>query len=89
MRWDSVINMMPYGDRFRKHRKWLQDALLPKSVLHSYRPMQRREAYTLLAGLCESPGRVNDHIKRCESLPLRAARYSTRGSLPRICCCCL
>ena len=64
MKWDSVINMMPYGDRFRKHRKWLQDALIPKSVLLSYRPMQRRETYTFLAGLCDTPERVNDHIKR-------------------------
>ncbi|KAI0692349.1 cytochrome P450 [Cerioporus squamosus] len=64
MGWDSVINMMPYGDRFRRHRKWLQDALMPKSVLLSYRPMQRRETYTFLAGLCETPDRVNDHIKR-------------------------
>ncbi|KAI0779913.1 cytochrome P450 [Fomes fomentarius] len=64
MKWDSVINMMPYGDRFKKQRKYLQDALMPKPVLFSYRPMQRRETYTLLQGLCESPERVNDHIKR-------------------------
>ena len=64
MKWDSVINMMPYGDRFRKHRKWLQDALIPKTVLLSYRPMQRRETCTFLAGLCDTPERVNDHIKR-------------------------
>ncbi|TFK84725.1 cytochrome P450 [Polyporus arcularius HHB13444] len=64
MGWDSVINMMRYGDRFRKHRKWLQDALMPKSVLLSYHPMLRRETYTFLAGLCDTPDRVNDHIKR-------------------------
>ncbi|RPD73721.1 cytochrome P450 [Lentinus tigrinus ALCF2SS1-7] len=64
MGWDSVINMMPYGDRFRKHRKLLQDALMPKSVLLSYQTMQRRETYTFLAGLCDTPDRVNDHIKR-------------------------
>lgn len=64
MGWDSVINMMAYGDRFRKHRKLLQEALMPKAVLSSYRPMQRRETYTFLHGLCESPERLNDHIKR-------------------------
>ena len=30
MGWDSVLNNLPYGERFRKHRKWLQDALSPR-----------------------------------------------------------
>ncbi|PIL26517.1 cytochrome P450 [Ganoderma sinense ZZ0214-1] len=48
MGWDSVINNLPYGERFRKHRKWLQDAFTSKAALMSYRPIQRRETYTLL-----------------------------------------
>lgn len=68
---------MPYGDRFKKQRKCLQDALMPKPVLLSYRPMQRRETYTLLQGLCESPERVNDHIKRYSILFLTSSRIIT------------
>ncbi|KAM5539597.1 hypothetical protein V8D89_006706 [Ganoderma adspersum] len=64
MGWDSVINNLPYGERFRKHRKWLQDAFTSKAALMSYRPIQRRETYTLLAGLCDSPEFFMDHITR-------------------------
>lgn len=64
MGWDSVLNNIEYGDRFRKHRKWLQDAFTPKPVLASYGPIQRRETYTLLSGLCESPERFFEHIGR-------------------------
>ena len=55
---------MPYGERFRKHRKWLQDAFVSKAALASYLPIQRRETYTLLAGLCDSPKLFMDHVKR-------------------------
>ena len=75
MGWDSVLNNLRYGERFRKHRKWLQDAFTSKDVLSSYRPVQRRETYTLLSGLCDSPELFMDHIKRyVTSRDLRSSR---------------
>ena len=70
-----MLNNLPYGERFRKHRKWIQDAFTSKSVLEGYRPIQRRETYTLLAGLCMSPEHVLDHVKR----------YGCHPSWPPIC----
>ncbi|TFK84485.1 cytochrome P450 [Polyporus arcularius HHB13444] len=64
MGWDSVLNNLPYGERFRKHRKWLQDAFASKAVVMGYRPIQRRETYMLLSGLCDSPEHFMDHLKR-------------------------
>lgn len=74
MGWDSVINNLPYGDRFRKHRKWLLDAFQSKANLVGYYPIQRRETYTLLSGLCESPELFVDHIKRYVSYNLHMLR---------------
>ena len=64
MGWDNVITHMPYGDRFRKHRRWMHDHFQTKTALEGYRPIQRRETYTLLSGLLESPAAFLSHINR-------------------------
>ncbi|KAI0742389.1 cytochrome P450 [Daedaleopsis nitida] len=78
MGWDSVLNNLPYGERFRKHRKWLQDAFASKPVLASYRPIQRRETYVLLSGLCDSPELFMDHIKRWAGAIILEIAYGYR-----------
>ncbi|EMD32760.1 hypothetical protein CERSUDRAFT_118484 [Gelatoporia subvermispora B] len=64
MGWDSAITHMPYNDRFRKHRKWIQDAIQSKPALLSYRPLQYRETYTFLSSITETPGDFMSHIRR-------------------------
>ncbi|KAI0363937.1 cytochrome P450 [Pilatotrama ljubarskyi] len=64
MGWDNVITHMPYGERFRKHRRWMQDGFQSKAALLGYRPIQRRETYTFLSGLLESPADFVNHIHR-------------------------
>ncbi|KAI9061923.1 cytochrome P450 [Trametes sanguinea] len=78
MGWDSVLNNLPYGERFRKHRKWLQDAFVSKQKLATYRPIQRRETYTLLSGLCETPELFMDHIKRWAAATIMEIAYGHR-----------
>ncbi|CDO76596.1 hypothetical protein BN946_scf184868.g10 [Trametes cinnabarina] len=78
MGWDSVLNNLPYGDRFRKHRKWLQDAFVSKPMLATYRPIQRRETYTLLSGLCDTPELFMDHIKRWAAATIMEIAYGHR-----------
>ncbi|KAI0632690.1 cytochrome P450 [Trametes polyzona] len=64
MGWDNVITHLPYGERFHKHRRWMQQGLQSKAALLGYRPIQHRETCTLLAGLLESPTGFIDHIHR-------------------------
>ncbi|EPT06129.1 hypothetical protein FOMPIDRAFT_1154892 [Fomitopsis schrenkii] len=64
MGFDLAMSIMPYGDQWRRHRKWFAAAFLNKKALESYVPIQRREAYKLLAGLLESPGACHAHIRR-------------------------
>ncbi|EIW56941.1 cytochrome P450 [Trametes versicolor FP-101664 SS1] len=75
MGWDSVLNNLPYGDRFRKHRKWLQDAFVSKAALATYLPIQRRETYTLLAGLCDRPELFMEHVKRWAAATIMEIAY--------------
>ncbi|KAI0776600.1 cytochrome P450 [Trametes elegans] len=78
MGWDNVLNNLPYGERFRKHRKWLQDAFVSKDMLVAYRPIQRREMYGLLSGLCESPELLFDHILRWAAGSIMEIAYGHR-----------
>ncbi|KAI0655715.1 cytochrome P450 [Cubamyces menziesii] len=64
MGWDNVITHMGYGDRFRKHRRWMHDGFQSKGALLGYRHVQRRETYTLLSGLLETPADFVNHIQR-------------------------
>lgn len=46
---------MPYGETFRRARKWTHDAFSSKAALKTYVQLQHRETYNLLAGLIDAP----------------------------------
>ena len=60
----SSIVFFPYGERFRKHRKWIHDSLEGKGSAQMIQPLQRREAYIMLAGMVQDPDAFMTHIKR-------------------------
>ena len=62
MGWDSSLPQLPYGPRFRKHRRLILDHF--NRAVHSFRPTQRDEAYILLRGLLETPDAFLQHIRR-------------------------
>ncbi|EPS97696.1 hypothetical protein FOMPIDRAFT_1061765 [Fomitopsis schrenkii] len=63
MGWD-VMTHFSYGERWRRHRKWIASAFQDKDVLLSYRPLQRRETYILLSNLMDRPQQFMGHIRR-------------------------
>lgn len=62
MGWDASLPQLPYGPRFRKQRRLIQDHFI-KGV-HSFRPTQLTEARILLRGLLETPDAFRQHIRR-------------------------
>jgi len=62
MGWDSSLPQLPYGPRFRKQRRLIQDHFA-KDV-YSFHTTQRSEAYVLLHGLLETPDAFLRHIRR-------------------------
>ncbi|EGN94698.1 hypothetical protein SERLA73DRAFT_187752 [Serpula lacrymans var. lacrymans S7.3] len=63
MGWESVVTQMPYGDRFRRHRRLIQDHF-SRSMVESFRPIQTQEVHNLLNGLLENPELFSTHIRR-------------------------
>lgn len=75
MGWDSSLPQLPYGPRFRKHRRLILDHF--NRDVNSFRPTQRDEAYILLRDLLETPDAFLQHIRRWSDPPIPFA-YSPR-----------
>ncbi|EPS93950.1 hypothetical protein FOMPIDRAFT_48762 [Fomitopsis schrenkii] len=63
VQWDHVVKM-PYSDRWRCQRRWLQTALLTRRTLDTYKPLQHREVHVLLRDIARDPPEVLAHIRR-------------------------
>ena len=46
---------MPYSERWRLHRRWLQAGLLTRTSLDSYRPLQREGVHAMLQDVLRAP----------------------------------
>ncbi|KAF9805511.1 hypothetical protein IEO21_09009 [Rhodonia placenta] len=55
---------MPYGDLWRRHRKWYQASLESKAALDTYNAVQEIETCTLLSALVSDSGHFADQVKR-------------------------
>lgn len=62
MGWDASLPQLPYGPRFRKQRRLIQDHFIKGA--HAFRPTQLTEARILLRGLLETPDAFLQHIRR-------------------------
>ncbi|KZT03201.1 cytochrome P450 monooxygenase [Laetiporus sulphureus 93-53] len=58
------VTILPYGDRWKLQRKWIQTALQTKVALDSYKPIQRRETNRLLHSMLQTPEDHFSHLKR-------------------------
>ncbi|THH18237.1 hypothetical protein EW146_g2711 [Bondarzewia mesenterica] len=74
MGWDSVLTNMPYGERFRKHRKLIQEAFTPQAIL-AFRPLQRMETCMLLLGLLEKPQSFMALVRRFAAATIMKITY--------------
>ncbi|EIW56889.1 cytochrome P450 [Trametes versicolor FP-101664 SS1] len=53
---------LPYGDEFRKRRKWMFDAAGNKPTLRGYHDIQYREVRKLLHNLSQRPDQFSEHL---------------------------
>ena len=75
--WDNVVTM-PYGDRFRKHRR-LMAQVLNSQAIDVYRDFQVNNTKVLLKNLLRDPKKFDQHILRFVSA-LHIARNATNFS---------
>ncbi|KZT03203.1 cytochrome P450 [Laetiporus sulphureus 93-53] len=58
------FSLMPYGDRWRRHRKWYQGSLQARVSLNAFQPVQEREAKIFLQSMLKTPKEFVAHINR-------------------------
>lgn len=61
---DADMGLMPYGDRFRKHRRWIQTPFSDKAFLAHFVPVHTREIHALLSNLLRDPDNFPKHLHR-------------------------
>ncbi|WYZ44616.1 hypothetical protein EsH8_VII_001052 [Colletotrichum jinshuiense] len=62
--WEQVTGMVPYGERFRIHRKNMSRIIGSKQVAAQYNKLQEAEVGHFLLHLLDDPKNLVDHIKR-------------------------
>ncbi|EGO22751.1 hypothetical protein SERLADRAFT_371048 [Serpula lacrymans var. lacrymans S7.9] len=62
MGWDWSFGHMPYGERWRKHRKMFERQFRP-AVAPTYWPVQRKEAHALLRNILDAPSDLIEHLR--------------------------
>ena len=61
--WDWALPIVPYGDKFKRHRKYLQE-YLKKPRLPNYYPIQLHEVHKMLNDVLDDPENYKAYIKR-------------------------
>ena len=69
--WSGGGAWVTYNNIWKQHRKWFQHALITRSNLDRYLPLQRREVNTLLSDLLANPCEYKQHLKRSVRLERR------------------
>jgi len=62
MEWDFNAGLMPYGDRWRKHRRIYQQSFRA-NVSRGYRPIQAQKVMEMLRNLLTTPDEFREHFK--------------------------
>ncbi|KAG6376689.1 cytochrome P450 [Boletus reticuloceps] len=62
MGWDWSFGHMPYGERWRKHRKMFERQFRPVEA-QTFWPLQKKEAHTLLRNILDSQEDLIEHLR--------------------------
>ncbi|KAI0313057.1 cytochrome P450 monooxygenase [Amylostereum chailletii] len=63
MGWSASLPNIPYGDKFRKHRRWMMEYFNEKAIV-GFQPLQRSEVNVLLMGFLNTPQAFMSHVRR-------------------------
>ena len=69
--------VMPYGEKWRKHRKLLHSGLMQKAA-HSYKPIQQLESQRLVWDLVERPEEFIEAVDRYAASVVLMLAYGRR-----------
>ncbi|CCM02218.1 uncharacterized protein FIBRA_04298 [Fibroporia radiculosa] len=75
-----ILFLLPYGNDWRRHRKWFQNAFQVQSARQNFRPLQQSMVQGLLLGLVESPHDFRAHVKRALGTAMLEIAYGHVGT---------
>lgn len=62
--WQNALTTIPYNDRFKLIRKWIQTAFRTKEALERFEEIQRREVGVFLNNVLSTPDAWVSHLTR-------------------------
>ncbi|KAI0334310.1 cytochrome P450 [Cubamyces sp. BRFM 1775] len=74
----SSLPPMPYGERFRKHRRWMHEMVGTKERLEAHRDIQMREVHNLVKNLLREPERFTEHVHLYVAATMLEMTYGKR-----------
>ncbi|EPT01022.1 hypothetical protein FOMPIDRAFT_1121512 [Fomitopsis schrenkii] len=72
---DVAVPFLPYGEQWRRSRKWIQASFVDQAALVRWQPMQREVTTELLSRLAQTPEDFVVHIRHCISTLLLDSTY--------------
>ncbi|KAG2066224.1 cytochrome P450 [Suillus decipiens] len=61
--WKHVVGLLPYGDRFRQHRKYIHQIIGNRAALHVYHPIEEIETRRFLKRVFSNPEQLRAHVR--------------------------
>ncbi|TDL28096.1 cytochrome P450 [Rickenella mellea] len=77
MSWDSFLTFLPYGDRFRKYRRLMQQHFNSTAV-NKFKPLQIEETHRFLKNMLDSPEQFERHIHLLNASTMMMVTYGHR-----------
>jgi cytochrome P450 len=74
MGWDFNVNLMAYGDNWRRHRRLCQQLFRPKASL-AYQTIQTQEIHKMLHGLLDCPEHFVTHCRTTVAATIMSTMY--------------
>ncbi|KAH8101908.1 cytochrome P450 [Cristinia sonorae] len=72
--WSWSLPLLPYGETFKRHRKYTQ-LFFSRSRLPQFYAFQRREAYRLINDVLDAPENYKEHVQRMAGAVVMALVY--------------
>ncbi|EGN97598.1 hypothetical protein SERLA73DRAFT_75263 [Serpula lacrymans var. lacrymans S7.3] len=72
--WTFNVGFFCYGDKWRKHRRMMDDKLRSTAAL-AYRPLQMRKAHQLLIDILEAPNEFVHHLQMMTASTMMLITY--------------
>jgi len=61
--WKNALILLPYGDRFRRYRRFFHSVIGSNALMRPYRPMQEMQTRQFLRKVLKDPEQLQEHLR--------------------------